>query len=94
MSAYEGSKMQEADEARLRPGDKGYRAPTSPRELAFQEPDAKPRSLHGTLVALIQRFRTEYASVGTMEYKTADGLAKVIIDDNDGVFRVTARGIK
>lgn len=88
MSAYEGSKMQEADEARLRPGDKGYRAPPSPGELAFQKPDAKPRSLHEDIQSLILRFRSEYG-MGTLKY--AKDSLRVVIDDNDGTFRLTVK---
>lgn len=81
--------MQEADEARLRPGDKGYRAPPSPRELAFQKPGAQPRSLHEDIQALILRFRSEYG-MGTLKYTAKDSL-RVVIDDNDGAFRLTVK---
>lgn len=83
MSAYEGSKMQEADEARPRPGDKGYRVPTF-----VSAPAARPSSLNDDIQALILRFRSEYG-VGTMKY-TKDSL-RVTIDDNDGVFRLTVK---
>lgn len=96
MSAYEGSKMQEADEgpcfacARTYPrGECRCSRPITTPIPIVQKPDTKPRSLHGDLVALIHRFRTEYASVGTMKY--AKGSLRVVIDDNDGTFRLTVK---